>query len=42
MTAEWLFVSFRMPTTIAIVAYIAVRLHEWDLDRKHKPRQPGE
>ncbi len=44
MTPEWLFVSFGMPAIIAIIAYIAVRLHEWDLDRrqKHKHRQPGE
>ncbi|WP_046668261.1 hypothetical protein [Neorhizobium galegae] len=42
MTAEWLFVSFGMPAIIGIVAYTAYRLHEWDLDRKHKPRQPGE
>jgi hypothetical protein len=42
MTAEWLFVSFGMPAIIGIVAYTAFRLHEWDLDRKHKPRQPGE
>lgn len=42
MTAEWLFASFGMPAIIAIVAYTAVRLHEWDLDRKHRHHQPGE
>lgn len=42
MTAGWIFVSFGMPAIIAAVAYTAVRLHEWDLDRKHKRRQPGE
>jgi uncharacterized membrane protein YciS (DUF1049 family) len=43
MTAELLFVSFGMPAIIGILAYIAMRLHEWDLDRKIKRRQhPGE
>ncbi len=42
MTSEWLFVSFGIPAIIAIIAYVAVRLHEWDLDRKHKHRKPGE
>ncbi len=27
---------------IGIIAYIAMRLHEWDLDRKHRNRHPGE
>lgn len=43
MTEEWLFVSFGMPAIIGIVAYIAMRLHERDLDRKIKRRrQAGE
>jgi hypothetical protein len=43
MTGEWLFVSFGMPAIIAVVAYTAYRLHEWDLDRKiRNRRQPGE
>jgi len=42
MTGEWLFVSFGLPAIIAVIAYTAVRLHEWDLDRKHKNRHPGE
>ncbi|WP_280952610.1 hypothetical protein [Neorhizobium alkalisoli] len=42
MTGEWLFVSFGLPAIIAVIAYTAVRLHEWDLDRKHKHRHPGE
>lgn len=42
MTPEWLFVSFGMPLIIGVIAYAAYRLHEWDLDRKHKHRQPGE
>ncbi len=42
MTAGWLFISLGLPAIIATIAYTAVRLHEWDLDRKHKHRQPGE
>lgn len=42
MTPEWLFVSFGMPAIIGIIAYVAMRLHEWDLDRKHRNRHPDE
>lgn len=38
----WLFYSVGMPAIIVLIAYIAMRLHERDLDRKHKHRQPGE
>ncbi|WP_280114028.1 hypothetical protein [Neorhizobium vignae] len=38
----WFFYSVVLPAVIVLIGYIAVRLHEWDLDRKHKPRQPGE
>ncbi|WP_264319352.1 hypothetical protein [Rhizobium terrae] len=38
----WLFYSVGMPAIIVLIGYIAVRLHEWDLDRKHKHRQLGE
>ncbi len=43
----WTFYNFGVPTIIAIVAYIAYRLHEWDLDRRIKRREarhhhPGE
>ena len=31
-----------VPTVIVGTAYIAYRLREWDLDRKHRHRQPGE
>jgi hypothetical protein len=31
-----------LQVTIVLIAYTAVRLHERDLDRKHKHRQPGE
>jgi hypothetical protein len=38
----WFYYSVVLPAVIVLIGYIAVRLHEWDLDRKHKPRQPGE
>lgn len=38
----WTFFNVVIPTIIVVMAYIAYRLHEWDLDRKHKHRQPGE
>lgn len=41
MTAEWLFASFGIPAILAIFAYSAYRLHEWDPDRKIKRRKAG-
>ncbi|WJR65542.1 hypothetical protein QTA58_15005 [Neorhizobium sp. CSC1952] len=38
----WFLYSVVLPAVIVLIGYIAVRLHEWDLDRKHKNRQPGE
>jgi len=38
----WFYYSVVLPAAIVLIAYIAMRLHEWDLDRKRKPRQPGE
>ena len=38
----WLFYSVGLPAIIVLIAYVAMRLHEWDLDRKHKNRHPGE
>ncbi|MGF9692217.1 hypothetical protein AAIH46_05330 [Rhizobium sp. 0TCS1.26] len=42
MMEEWLFISFGIPAIIAVVAYTAVRLYEWDFARRHKHRHPGE
>ncbi|MEB2845623.1 hypothetical protein GAO09_22205 [Rhizobiales bacterium RZME27] len=41
MTSEWLFISFGMPAIIAVIAYVAVRLHEWDLDRSTSTATPA-
>ncbi|CAN7455126.1 hypothetical protein [Neorhizobium sp. LjRoot104] len=38
----WFYYSVVLPAVIVLIAYIAMRLHEWDLDRRHKKRQPGE
>jgi hypothetical protein len=42
MTSSFLLFSLGLQVTIVVIAYSAMRLHEWDLDRKHKQRQPGE
>jgi hypothetical protein len=42
MTDFWFYYSIVLPAIIISVAYIAMRLHERDLDRKQKHRQPGE
>jgi hypothetical protein len=42
MTSSFLLFSLGLQVTIVLIAYAAVRLHEWDLDRKRKHRQPGE
>lgn len=38
----WFYYSIVLPTIIVLMGYVALRLHEWDLDRKHKHRPPGE
>jgi hypothetical protein len=40
----WILYGIVLPAIILIVAYIAMRYHEWDLDRKIRRRQqhPGE
>jgi hypothetical protein len=41
----WTFYGVVLPATIVVLAYIAMRLHEWDLDRKLRERRrqhPGE
>ena len=30
-----------MPLAVVILGYVAVRLHEWDLDRKQARREPS-
>lgn len=37
----WFYYSVVLPTIIVLIGYVALRLHEWDLDRKHKRRQPS-
>lgn len=38
----WDLYNFGIPTVLMLLGYIAVRLHEWDLDRKHGHPPPGE
>ncbi|WP_272955606.1 hypothetical protein [Affinirhizobium pseudoryzae] len=38
----WFYYSFVLPGVIVLIAYIGMRLHERDLDRKHRQHQPGE
>jgi hypothetical protein len=37
---SWFFVSIGLPAIIVLVGYVAMRLHEWDLNRSHT--KPGE
>ncbi|MET3588260.1 hypothetical protein ABID21_004395 [Pseudorhizobium tarimense] len=37
----WFFYSIVLPSIIVMLGYLALRLHEWDLDRKNKHRQLG-
>jgi hypothetical protein len=39
-TLVWL--SLALQVTVVLIAVIAGRLHEWDLDRKHRHHHPGE
>ncbi len=41
MNEFWFLAFVITPAFVVIVGYIAVRLHEWDLDRKRTSREPG-
>lgn len=38
----WTLAFVVTPIVVVLIGVAAVALHEWDINRKHKNRQPGE